>query len=320
MTKDELLQRLQDIEWEDFECKQAKSELPKSVWETVSAFSNTSGGWIVLGVREEKVGKSRTFVIEGVGNAEKLEQDLIGTLRSKSKFNVTISVRSQKYDFDGKTVLAFFIPSSTVKPVYYNNNLGNTFIRSGSGDQHANDAEIAAIQRDQAFGSRSELEINDTSFNDINHESLQTFRRRIQQYNEALPYNQLGDEEFCRKIGVTLHGKMTYGGLLMLGKRDSIREHIGNFWIDFIEIPGDSSASRTRSSFSGYVCMLIIRLWHGKADLPMRTTRNSIACVRDWSTCVPTPIISARCIPQSVCLTTALSSKIQARLSLVLTR
>ena len=118
MTRDELLQRLQDIEWEDFECKQAKSELPKSVWETVSAFSNTSGGWIVLGVREEKVGKSRTFVIEGVGNAEKLEQDLIGTLRSKSKFNVTISVRSQKYDFDGKTVLAFFILSSTVKQVY----------------------------------------------------------------------------------------------------------------------------------------------------------------------------------------------------------
>ena len=36
MTKDELLHRLQDIEWEDFECKEAKSDLPKSVWETVS--------------------------------------------------------------------------------------------------------------------------------------------------------------------------------------------------------------------------------------------------------------------------------------------
>ena len=44
MTKDELLSRLQDIEWDDFEVKEAKSELPKNISETVSAFSNTSAG------------------------------------------------------------------------------------------------------------------------------------------------------------------------------------------------------------------------------------------------------------------------------------
>lgn len=49
MTKEELLLRLQDIEWEDFECKQSLNELPKNIWETVSAFSNTVGGWIILG-------------------------------------------------------------------------------------------------------------------------------------------------------------------------------------------------------------------------------------------------------------------------------
>ncbi len=47
MTREELYKRLTDIEWDDFEVKEAKSELPKSIWETVSAFSNTSGGWIV---------------------------------------------------------------------------------------------------------------------------------------------------------------------------------------------------------------------------------------------------------------------------------
>ncbi len=43
VNKKELIQKLQDIEWEDFEVKEAKAEVPKSSWETVSAFSNTAG-------------------------------------------------------------------------------------------------------------------------------------------------------------------------------------------------------------------------------------------------------------------------------------
>jgi len=38
VNKTELLQKLQDIEWDDFEVKEARSEFPKNVWETVSAF------------------------------------------------------------------------------------------------------------------------------------------------------------------------------------------------------------------------------------------------------------------------------------------
>ena len=71
MTKEELIDRINDIEWEDFEAKEAKSELPKNIWETVSAFANTSGGWIVLGVKQN----GKKFEISGVDNAEKLEQD-----------------------------------------------------------------------------------------------------------------------------------------------------------------------------------------------------------------------------------------------------
>ncbi len=82
MTKEELVARLRDIEWDDFEVKSAKSELPKNIWDTVSAFSNTSGGWIVLGVRQN----GRTFEIQGVDNAEKLEQDFHGSSRKHGAY------------------------------------------------------------------------------------------------------------------------------------------------------------------------------------------------------------------------------------------
>lgn len=83
MTKDELLLRLQDIEWEDFEVKESKNDLPKNIWETVSAFANTSGGWIVLGI----VQNGNKFVIEGVLNAEKVESDFLNTVRGCQKLN-----------------------------------------------------------------------------------------------------------------------------------------------------------------------------------------------------------------------------------------
>lgn len=89
MTKEELLIKLRNIEWDDFEVKEAKGELPKNVWDTVSAFANTSGGWIVLGIHEDRRKGKSEYAITGVGNPEKIEQDFLGTLRSQ-KFNLVI--------------------------------------------------------------------------------------------------------------------------------------------------------------------------------------------------------------------------------------
>ena len=73
MTKEELLQKLADIEWDDFECKASQNKLSEDVWSTVSAFSNTSGGWIVLGIKQE----GKKFEIQGVNNGEKTESDFL---------------------------------------------------------------------------------------------------------------------------------------------------------------------------------------------------------------------------------------------------
>lgn len=72
MTNEELLSRLnKGVEWNDFEIKEAKNEVPKTAWETVGAFSNSYGGWIVFGVIERRAGGKSTYEIQGVDNAEK---------------------------------------------------------------------------------------------------------------------------------------------------------------------------------------------------------------------------------------------------------
>ena len=91
MTKEELIQKINDLEWEDFEAKEAKNELSKNIWETVSAFANTSGGWIVLSVKQ--IGKK--FEICGVDKIEKPEQDFLGTLRSQNKLGIKLGINHQ---------------------------------------------------------------------------------------------------------------------------------------------------------------------------------------------------------------------------------
>ncbi len=246
MTKDEMLQRLNDIEWDDFEVKEASGGLPKSMWETVSSFSNTAGGWIVLGVKEKREATGSMYIVTGIPNAEKMEQEIISTLRSRTKLNSLISVKAKRYEVEGKNVLAFEIPLSPHRPVALKST-GDVYIRTGSGDVLASDLEVDAIIRDCAFGAKSEMEVSNTSFDDISPESIASYRSCLHDYNKSLAYPNLNDREFCSKLNIVLaSGKLSYGSLLMFGKRDSVLKAVPNFWIDYIEIPGDSYGSASQ--------------------------------------------------------------------------
>lgn len=244
MTKDEFIAKLGDLEWEDFEVKAARAEVPKSSWETVSAFANTSGGWLVFGVKQ--VGES--FEIQGVTNPEKIEQDFLNTLRG-DKFNVILSPKAEKYHFDGNTIIAFYIPASSIKPVYYNSQ-SNTYIRRGSSDHKATKVEIDGLYRDQSFGAKSAEIAVGTSRASLNETSLTRYRDYMARFNPDVSYNRYGEEEFLQKLRIVEDGSCTYGGLLLLGKREAIEKHFPDFRIDLLEIPGNSYAdSQSRYSF-----------------------------------------------------------------------
>ena len=249
MNREELLEKLKGLEWNDIEVKEAKTEVPKSAWETVSSFSNTYGGWLIFGVKEKRKEGKPIFEIQGIENPEKIENDFIGVLRSNGKFNQRIPVQSEKFNFEGKIVLAFYIPMSEHKPVY----IGipaNTYIRIGSGDQRATEYEIRAMQRDQAYGKKSNEVIFGSSFKDINQSSFQDFRSFVKTFNPDLSYNTLSDTDFAVKTGILSNGLLTIGGMLMFGKLESILRFNPDFFIDYLEIPGCSiKDANSRYSF-----------------------------------------------------------------------
>jgi predicted HTH transcriptional regulator len=237
MTKDELIAKLSDLEWEDFEVKEAKGEVPKSAWETVSAFSNTAGGWLVFGVKQT----GPTFEVVKMTNPEKIEQDFLGVLRGAQKFNTLINPTCARYEMEGEVVLAFYIPVSPNKPVYFNTQ-SNTYIRRGSADQKATQAEIDAMYRDQTFGTKSSELAVGTGLADLKEKSIREYRDYMSRFNPSVSYNRMELDDFLVKMRIIDREsrQCTFAGLLFFGNRESVEKFFADFRIDLIEVPGTS--------------------------------------------------------------------------------
>lgn len=237
MNKQELIAKLGDIEWLDFEVKEAKSEVPKSSWETVSAFSNTAGGWLVFGVSK----KGKKYDIIGVDSPEKIEQDFLTTLRG-DKFNKQIIVESKKYAIDNKIILAFFIPSmnSKDKPVYFNS-LSNTFIRTGSGDQRATKEEIDSMYRNSSFDKKDE-QLTKFTFEDLDKETIDRYRAYLKSVEPNHRYNLLSAKKMLELMQIITDDKVTVGGVLVFGKEEIVTKVINDFRVEYLEVMGKSFA------------------------------------------------------------------------------
>lgn len=112
-------------EWNDVEFKEARTDVPKSAFETVSAFANTHGGRLVFGVRlcdaRRQVGqRGDVYEVTGVEKPDKVQNDFLSVLHADAKINHGVAVTEQRLHIGGKTVLVFQAAENqrTRKPVY----------------------------------------------------------------------------------------------------------------------------------------------------------------------------------------------------------
>ena len=81
------MEELDDRETVHFEAKLAKGGLPRSLWDTYSAFANTDGGTIALGVKERP---DKTLDVVGVDDPDGLLKDFWNTINDRGKVSLNI--------------------------------------------------------------------------------------------------------------------------------------------------------------------------------------------------------------------------------------
>jgi predicted HTH transcriptional regulator len=223
------------------EVKKAVGGMPQSIWETYSAFANTNGGVILLGI-EELPDKSLNVI--GLDNPEKYVTDFWNTINNTQKVSVNY-LRDQNVQIvpvDGKNIIAIEVPRAerALRPIYLGNNYNNVFRRNNDGDYRCSSAISKAMFRDAAPETQDAVVLGNLSANAFNADTAKRFKTNFKNKHMGHVWENITDEEFFLKMGALALGEdnkihPTAAGLLMFGNEYDIVREFPQYFLDYQE-------------------------------------------------------------------------------------
>lgn len=255
------IETLEDIaalrESVDIECKLAQGKdgqgaFPHDAWETYSAFANSSGGDIFLGLKEKKGGH---FELKGIQNPQKVLDEFWGTVANPQK--VSCNLMRERWvklvTIDDCTLIQIHVPTASrqQRPVYLNNNpLTGTYKRMHSGDMRQREDVVKRMLAEQVEDSRDASILKGYGLGDLYIDSFNTYRQIYTNLNPDHPWNKLDAEQFLYQIGGWARDRLsgdsglTPAGLLMFGSYRPILEAFPNYMVDYQERPEARTEAR----------------------------------------------------------------------------
>ena len=223
------------------EAKTALGGFPRSIWETYSAFANTLGGIILLGVTERQDYSLETVDLP---DPDRLIKEFWDTVNNPSKVSINLLSNKDVYPLtvDGKRIVVINVPRADrgFRPVYIDGNPLNTYRRNGEGDYKCTREEYQAMVRDASVKTQDMLVLYEMDLSVFHADSIRSFRQRMKLSRPGHVWEQHSDELFLEKIGAVEIGEdgrrhPTAAGLLMFGnERDILREY-NNYFLDYQE-------------------------------------------------------------------------------------
>ncbi len=265
---DELLNRLQTRdECDRIEVKEAYNTLGKSALETISSFSNEpdlGGGYLVMGLkRNEDSSSEDRYIIQGVNNPDKVQQELAGVCRND--FSTRISPKINIDVRSSRTIIWAFIPEtfSREKPVFikkYGIEKG-TYRRIGSGDFLCTEEDLDLLyQLRRQCRYESEV-LPHTVYEDISLDAIKEYRRLRSLIDPNASELKLNDEQILLSLGVCIKSKNgeitpTVAGLLLFGTKEALKRVMPACRVDYILVEGTKWVSNASERYK-----LAIEYW-----------------------------------------------------------
>ncbi|MBC6610457.1 putative DNA binding domain-containing protein [Hymenobacter sp. BT507] len=239
----------------DFEAKVAlgrdgKGTLPQTFWETYSAFPNTDGGVIALGVKELT---DHSLDVKGVPEPERLQKELWNGLNNRKIISHNLlnneNVSIITVHGHGAVVLVR-VPRARRqdRPVYVGTDvLTGTFRRQHEGDYRCPENLVKRMLGEAQHDTLDDRALFGYGLADLDLDTLRGYRTEFAQRRPGHRWNSYSDEKFLECLGgwhidrISGQGCLTLAGLLMFGEQHTIAQQVPHYGPDYQEqAPGVS--------------------------------------------------------------------------------
>lgn len=228
------------------ECKESAWQLSRDVWETVSAFANTAGGTILLGVAE----REGRFEIAGLIDAPGIQHDLVNGLRDVLNVPVAAQVEPLVVAVGGeeRVVLSVYIAEAILyqKPIYVRSQGldRGCFRRVAGHNMPCTEEDLARFFQERALISADMTPVPLARRAELDPTQIRAFRQLLTTQDPANPVLAYDDDDLLRAYGALIQPSgepawlLTVAGVLVFGTPELIRRCFPAFRVDLIEITG----------------------------------------------------------------------------------
>ncbi len=225
------------------EAKKAQGGLPHSIWETYSAFANSFGGILLLGVIE---GADKRFVSVPLPSPERLVSEFWEMINDRTKVSANILSEQdvQIVESGGNRIVVIQIPRAGrhERPVYIGTDpFSGSYFRDGEGDYRCSPDEVRSMLRDRTDEPQDAMVLEEFSTDCLAPGCISRYRVRLSDLHPRPAWQRSISCHFLPCIGAVARGKdgqyhPTAAGLLMFGKSRDIRREFPDYLLDYQEL------------------------------------------------------------------------------------